>query len=140
MGGVGPRAHAIKADVRRIGIAEGGYMGTRDFRCEPGCEWQWCDLRRRDLLCRLVTISFLPRIALSLLGVIVFRSDVPHGFGIWVGGGWIAALFAAQFYRLFFRCPRCTRYYFQDGLNRQPHAQNCLHCGLRRVGRNSDRT
>jgi hypothetical protein len=46
----------------------------------------WADLRRRDLLIRLVALSSLPGVAILILFASYIYGEVPEQFGRWVGG------------------------------------------------------
>ena len=88
----------------------------------------WYDLRRRELLIRLVALSFLPGVGVLILVTNWGYGDAPEHFGRWVGGGWIAAFLVAAIYRRCFRCPRCDNLYFGRRFSYSPDV--CAHCGL----------
>ena len=89
-------------------------------------ERAWRDLRRRDLLFRAIPLSFVPCAVLIIVVLNAMYGDVPREFGRWVGGGWIAAFFAAGAYRRRFRCPHCSELFFGRGLSN--NSARCAHC------------
>jgi hypothetical protein len=85
----------------------------------------WGDLHCRDVLLRLVALSFIPGVAVLILLTNRPYGDVPWDFGRWVGGGWIGFFVAARLYRRCFRSPRCHLGWDF------PHKSNvCAYCGL----------
>ena len=67
----------------------------------------WTDLRRRNLLIRLVALSFPPG-AVILIAVISTLAD---------GLSWLAVLFRACAYRRGFCCPRCQQHFLTEALS-----------------------
>ena len=97
-----------------------------------GREWYlkaWRDQRRRRFIMWSLGLLFLPAMLL------VFRL-VPSGneqLLLTFARPWLAAFGISIFYLGFFRCPRCSKFFFVDwwkGSN--PFARICLHCGLRK--------
>jgi hypothetical protein len=66
-------------------------------------EQAWRDLRRRDMLFRIVALSFVPGVLVIMAGFNAMYGDVPRHFGRLVGGGWIVAFFVVGTYRRRFR-------------------------------------
>ena len=130
----GRRAASILSDSNIIPRVYCNETETTDLRgltaVQARFEFEraWGDLHRRDLILRLVALSFLPGVAVLILLTNWAYGDVPWDFGRWVGGGWIAVFVAAGIYRRFFRCPGCHQLFFGWGFSHKSNV--CAHCGL----------
>ena len=78
----------------------------------------WRDYKRRRRWLMLCLGSFVLALLLDW--------KVAADFGVLWG---IAYLFFA-YRHLFFRCPRCRKFFFLKFPANNPFAQRCLHCGL----------
>jgi hypothetical protein len=91
---------------------------------------RWQDLRRREILFRLITVFYVPVVLAALLALNALHNDVPEHFGAWAGVGGIAGFLSAALYRQRFRCPRCGEFFFRQLIHYREEAQSCTHCHL----------
>ncbi len=68
---------------------------------------------------------------LIMLSWSIVSRDVPAHFGLWLGGGWLAAFLSAKLHRARFRCPYCWGF-FSAGIAGCRENERCAHCELPR--------
>lgn len=90
----------------------------------------WQDLRRRDLVFKLVVVSYVPGMALAILATEVFANYVSTRLAVYAAAVWLTMFVAVDLYRQAFRCPRCDHHFFRRSIWRGPDSRNCLNCDL----------
>ena len=89
---------------------------------------QWDDYRKRNKIFWLVFATYLP-------GVVVIGIPLARFFhtGVMVGiiaGFWMIAFVVSRTHLRFWKCPRCSKPFFQKWWYHNSFARRCVHCAL----------
>jgi hypothetical protein len=90
----------------------------------------WRDLRRREFLFWFFVLSYVPGIAIIIVLMDRFGSDVLDRIGTYFSAAWLVGFAGASFYRQHFHCPRCHKFFFRRFKLLEPYARNCVNCNL----------
>jgi hypothetical protein len=102
-------------------------MPGRSARSQPAdYEASWCGLQKRDRLVWGIAVSYVPCMAVLMIGVMMVGEPVTPQLFVYAAILWLAAYVGASHYRQDFRCPRCTRRFFSRGGD----ARSCASCHL----------
>ena len=102
----------------------------------PGFEEQWSQHRRRRNAAWLLFLAYLPAVAvLAWFSLLLLHSIRP----VYAGAAlWMGALAVAWTRFVNWRCPRCGKAFQSAGWSQRAFTSNCVHCGLRKFGAESD--
>jgi hypothetical protein len=88
---------------------------------------KWNDYRRTRRENLLLLVSVVPGAMATSWLARDFGSD---SLGPLFAAIWLVSWAFTAFRLATWRCPRCTKHYFQDGFTSNVFARHCLHCQL----------
>jgi hypothetical protein len=89
-------------------------------------EASWRSLQRRDRLVWGIAVSYVPCMAVLMVGVMMVGEQVTPQLFVYAAVLWLGVYVVASYYRQDFRCPRCTQRFFPRGGD----ARSCAFCNL----------
>src|SRR5215471_21199489 len=89
---------------------------------------KWEEYRKRSRLFWVVFLMYVPGVALISVPLCkAFNSSTP---GFIVAGIWMAVGLILHLRTMFWRCPRCDKYFFCNWWYGNRFARKCVHCKL----------